>query len=95
MTKKKIYSIGFKTIPDIKGKTEQYPLYIKASAWFNARKSLLQEKLLNKDITEFYKQVDTNKINNQLNSIIPGKVLTPLTIYYKLKDQALAAKLFF
>ncbi|KAH6668513.1 hypothetical protein B0J14DRAFT_658420 [Halenospora varia] len=95
IAKEKIYSMGFKTIPDAKGKTEWHPLYIKASARFNARKSLLREKLLNKAIEEFHEWVDTNEINNQLNGIMPGEVLTPPTIHYELEDRALAAELFF
>ncbi|KAH6670144.1 hypothetical protein B0J14DRAFT_112396 [Halenospora varia] len=95
IAKEKIYSLGFKTISDAKEKTEWHLLYIKANAQFNARKSLLREKLLNKTIDEFHERVDTDEINNQLKGIMPDEVLTPPTMHYELEDRALAAELFF
>jgi hypothetical protein len=88
--------LGYKKIPDARGKTKWYDSYIEANAKFNARHAILKDRTLKKAIDEYHERVDTIEINNQLKGIMPDTEVAILpNVDYELADRAMAARLFF
>jgi hypothetical protein len=56
--------LGYKKIPNVKGKIEWDDGYVKVNAKFNARQYMLKDRALKEAINEYHERVDMIEINN-------------------------------
>jgi hypothetical protein len=88
-------ALGFCTIKAAKG-TQLYQRYKETQDKIKSLKQHVSNKQLKQAIDEFYKTIDTIKINLQQQGVMPTQeVLTLSSIKYKLEERRTVAKLLF